>query len=56
MLGHTSLDAGTFAATRADYESRLSLPDYYQPDFSAQEMETIRTVCGRTATDLGYTL
>jgi hypothetical protein len=56
MLGHTSLDAGTFAATRADYESRLSLPDYYQPDFSAQEMETIRAVCGKTATDLGYTL
>ena len=56
ILGHTRLDAGTFAATRADYESRLSLPDYYQPDFSVQEMETIKAICGKTANELGYTL
>ena len=56
LVKHTGLDGQSFAGVRAEYIDLLSPPDYYQAQFSDQELETIRSVCGATATSFGYSL
>jgi len=38
---HCRLDPETFGPIAADYEPRLTLPDYYAPDFGPGELESI---------------
>jgi len=56
LLEHTGLDPNQFAEARQEYSEKLSPPDYYQADFSDQELATIRSVCGTVATNFGYAL
>ncbi len=54
ILNHCSLDTTTFTDGIADFSNKLSLPEYYQPDFSATELAAITTICAGTASKLGY--
>ena len=38
IVAHTELSAEPFAATRQAYGEKLSLPDYYRPNFNAAEL------------------
>lgn len=53
LLDHCGLPAGPFAEVRAEYEQRLSLPDYYRPDFSEAEREAITRICAPVLERLG---
>jgi Sulfotransferase family len=54
ILAHTGLAAEPFAATRAAYAEKLSLPDYYKPNFDASELADIVEVTGPVAVQFGY--
>jgi hypothetical protein len=45
LLEHCDLDTGAYAPQREKYSRSLSLPDYYQPDFSRTELDTIDKHC-----------
>ena len=45
ILDHCELPQDKFEAIRAEYADRLSPPDYYQPDFSADELRQIALHC-----------
>ena len=45
ILDHCELPEGEFRPTRTEYINRLSPPDYYQPDFSADELRLIALHC-----------
>jgi hypothetical protein len=54
ILAHTGLSRDAFARTRAKYISKLSLPDYYRPDFSPQERDEIISLTKDAAGYFGY--
>ena len=45
ILDHCELPQDEFEAIRAEYIDRLSPPDYYQPDFSSDELRQIALHC-----------
>ena len=45
ILEHCHLEREPFRAVRKEYISKLSLPAYYQPDFSPLELEIIEQHC-----------
>ena len=45
ILGHCELAEPGFETIRTEYINRLSLPDYYQPDFSVDELSQIARHC-----------
>ncbi len=55
ILDHCRLDANSFQSQRADFIDRLAPPDYYRPEFSAQEMDVIRDLCEPLTYKFGYT-
>jgi hypothetical protein len=56
ILAHTGLSAAAFAPVRAKYVSKLSLPDYYRPNFSVEERAEIIALTKDVAAHFGYTL
>jgi hypothetical protein len=54
ILKHAGLDAQPFEAVRAAYAEKLSPPDYYKPNFSAQELADIVEVTSSVAAQFGY--
>ncbi|MGA8535574.1 MAG: sulfotransferase [Candidatus Tumulicola sp.] len=54
ILQHTELAPEPFAATRAAYTEKLSLPDYYRPKFDASELADIVEVTDGVAKRFGY--
>lgn len=56
ILAHTGLPQEAFAAIRAKYISKLSLPDYYRPNFSAEERAEIIALTKDVAAHFGYSL
>jgi len=56
ILAHSNLNQVSFAEMRAQYTEKLSLPDYYQANFSDVEKTTIAEVCGNIAKDMGYSI
>jgi hypothetical protein len=49
---HCELDTQHFGDVKDYYCNHLTLPDYYQPDFSNDEMLIIKDICGPVATEL----
>ena len=45
ILGHCELDRRPFAAVRAEYAGKLSLPDYYRARFDEDERAVIDETC-----------
>jgi len=45
ILDHCELGFGGYETVRDEYNRRLSLPDYYHPDFDTDELETIHIHC-----------
>ncbi len=45
LLSHCGLPGKGFEPVREEYIGRLTLPDYYAPDFSDAELETIHVHC-----------
>jgi hypothetical protein len=56
ILAHTGLSQEAFASTRAKYISKLSLPDYYRPNFSDEERAEIISLTKDVAAHFGYSL
>jgi len=56
IITHCALDSDKFVKTAEQYSQKLSLPDYYQPQFSSAELEQISATCGETALKLGYSI
>ncbi len=56
ILAHTGLSADAFAPMRIKYISKLSLPDYYRPNFSAEERAEIIALTKNVAAHFGYSL
>lgn len=54
ILRHTELAPEPFAATRAQYNEKLSLPDYYRPKFDDRELADIVEVTDGVAARFGY--
>ncbi len=54
IISHCDLASEPFTEIAEQFCRKLSLPDYYQPEFSQAELETINTICGETANRLGY--
>jgi hypothetical protein len=54
ILAHTGLPTETFADARTAYSSKLSLPDYYRPNFNAEELAAIVEETRDVATGFGY--
>lgn len=52
LLAHCEVDADKAEM----WEDKLKLPDYYKPEFSEKDLETIRNITGKTAQKLGYSL
>lgn len=52
IMAHCELEAEVFADVRAYYCDHLSLPEYYQPDFSTEETETIQRICEPVTSEL----
>jgi len=46
ILEHAGLPAETFGEARAEFATRLSLPDYYRPDFDDRERHIIEGLTG----------
>lgn len=46
ILAHCELPGNGFEPVRAEYTEQLSLPDYYQVDFSPDELRQIAQHCG----------
>ncbi|MDQ1013427.1 hypothetical protein QFZ82_007995 [Streptomyces sp. V4I23] len=56
ILAHTGLSHDDFAATRAQYTEKLSLPDYYRPAFNDAELADIVDATHNVAEAFGYDL
>jgi hypothetical protein len=56
ILAHTGLSCNAFAPMRAKYMSKLSLPDYYRPNFSVEERAEIIALTKDVAAHFGYSL
>jgi Sulfotransferase family len=56
ILAHTGLPQESFAPTRGKYISKLSLPDYYRPNFSVEERAEIIALTKDVAAHFGYSL
>ena len=54
IIAHAGLAPEPFAASRAAYCEKLSLPDYYKPKFDASELADIVEVTSSTAAQFGY--
>jgi hypothetical protein len=54
IVAHTGLDPASFAATRAAYEQKLSLPDYYKPSFDAPTLDAIVAATSDVAKHFDY--
>ncbi|HTU82948.1 MAG TPA: sulfotransferase [Candidatus Acidoferrales bacterium] len=54
IVAHAQLDPKTFADVRTAYTAKLSLPDYYRPNFSREELDDIVEVTGGVASRFGY--
>lgn len=54
LVAHVDLPAQPFESVRRELAERLSEPDYYQVDFSDEDLEAIWTVVGATASSFGY--
>ncbi|MBV8434049.1 MAG: sulfotransferase [Candidatus Eremiobacteraeota bacterium] len=54
IVSHIELPTEPFAATRAAYAEKLSLPDYYRPNFDAAELGDIVDVTHGVASQFGY--
>ena len=52
VTDHCALELEVFTSVRAYYCDHLSVPEYYQPDFSPQEIDIIHRVCGPVVTKL----
>lgn len=56
ILDHTGLSQDAFTPMRMKYISKLSLPDYYRPNFSVQERAEIIALTKDVAAHFGYCL
>jgi hypothetical protein len=56
ILAHTGLSSDAFTPMRTKYMSKLSLPDYYRPNFSAEERAEIIALTKDVAEYFGYSL
>ena len=56
ILAHTGLSLDAFTPMRIKYISKLSLPDYYHPNFSVQERAEIIALTKDVAAHFGYSL
>jgi hypothetical protein len=56
ILAHTGLSSDAFASMRVKYVSKLSLPDYYRPNFSVEERAEIIALTKGVAEHFGYSL
>ncbi|MCF6225066.1 MAG: sulfotransferase [Xanthomonadales bacterium] len=56
ILSHSKLNPANYTSQRTEYIEKLSLPDYYQPNFTATQKATIAEVCGDIAATLGYSI
>lgn len=54
ILQHADLDQQSFESIQLAFSKHLSLPEYYQPNFSDEEMFTIKDICWPVAEELGY--
>jgi len=54
IVAHTGLSAEPFAGTRQAYAEKLSLPDYYRPNFNAAELDDIVELTQPVAAKFGY--
>lgn len=52
ILAHCDLETEPFAPVRAHYIGHLTPPDYYQPDFSSEEVAVIEEICGPVKAEL----
>jgi hypothetical protein len=53
IIEHCRLDADCFEPIRKRYLEKLQAPSYYQPDFSEQEIESIKQATAETAALFG---
>ncbi|MGC2401739.1 MAG: sulfotransferase [Acidobacteriaceae bacterium] len=56
ILAHTGLSLDAFTPMRNKYMSKLSLPDYYRPNFSVEERAEIIALTKDVAAHFGYSL
>lgn len=54
ITDHCALDPGVFAEVRAYYCEHLSVPEYYQPDFSPAELDIIQRICEPVVAELNH--
>ncbi|HLX25589.1 MAG TPA: sulfotransferase [Candidatus Cybelea sp.] len=54
IVAHAQLAPETFASVRSAYAEKLSLPDYYRPNFNASELDDIVDVTSAVAGKFGY--
>ncbi|NEZ04129.1 sulfotransferase [Wenzhouxiangella sp. XN201] len=54
LLDHLQLDIPRAEPLISDYVSRITAPDYYEPDFSDEELEQLYTITRPVASRLGY--
>lgn len=54
LVAHVDLPAEPFEPVRREFAARLSEPDYYRVDFSAEDLDAIWTVVRTTASSFGY--
>jgi hypothetical protein len=54
ILAHAGLAPEAFAAARTAYADKLSLPDYYRPNFNERELSDIVDVTGGVAARFDY--
>jgi hypothetical protein len=54
IVSHVGLSAEPFAGTREAYAGKLSLPDYYRPNFNAAELDEIVELTQPVAAQFGY--
>lgn len=52
IIDHCGLEHQTFTEVRKYYSDHLSLPDYYQPDFSETQAAAIQRICGPILSEL----
>ncbi len=54
ILEHTGLAPAPFAAAKATYVEKLSLPDYYKPQFDSAQLDAIVSATSGVASNFGY--
>ncbi|MBV8724561.1 MAG: sulfotransferase [Candidatus Eremiobacteraeota bacterium] len=54
ILAHAELRPEPFAATREAYDKKLTHPDYYKPQFTTAQLESIASATRHAATRFGY--